>query len=108
MIDLFQVTSGSLDASQEMRVLGVCNLLGSCVSSMPTHGAFTRSAVSRASGVETPAAGIYSSMLTIFALSFLTPYFYYIPKPVLSAVLISAVAFLIDLRIVRRLWRGNS
>lgn len=91
-----------------MMTLGMCNLLGSCVSSMPTAGAFTRSAVSRASGIETPLAGIYSAMLTIFALSFLTPYFYYIPKPVLSAVLISAVVFLIDWKIVQRLWHGNS
>jgi MFS superfamily sulfate permease-like transporter len=44
----------------------------------------------------------------MLALSFLTPYFYFIPKPVLSAVLISAVVFLIDWKIVQRLWHGNS
>lgn len=49
-----------MDASHEMRTLGVCNILGSFVSSMPTCGAFTRSAVSNASGVQTPMAGLYS------------------------------------------------
>lgn len=46
--------------------------------------------------------------MTILALSFLTPYFVYIPKAVLSAVLISAVVFLMDFQIVQQLWRGSS
>ncbi|KAJ8683151.1 hypothetical protein QAD02_018943, partial [Eretmocerus hayati] len=100
-------SGASVNASQEMRTLGLCNLLGSCVSSMPTAGAFTRSAVSHASGIQTPMAGVYSGFMTIFALSFLTPYFYFIPKPVLSAVLISAVIFLFDWQIVQRLWTGS-
>lgn len=61
------IASGSVNASQEMRTLGICNILGSCVGSMPTCGAFTRSAVSHASGVQTPFAGIYSG----WSLSFL-------------------------------------
>ncbi|XP_023245583.1 sodium-independent sulfate anion transporter-like isoform X2 [Copidosoma floridanum] len=100
-------SGAAINASQEMRTLGLCNLLGCCVSSMPTCGAFTRSAVSRASNIQTPLAGVYSGVMAILALSFLTPYFYYIPKPVLSAVLISAVVFLIDWQIVEQLWRGN-
>lgn len=62
---------------------------------MPTCGAFTRSAVSQASGVRTPLAGLYSALLTILALSLLTPYFYYIPKATLAAVLIVAVVFMV-------------
>ena len=34
-----------VDASQEMVALGVCNLMGSFVSSMPTTGSFSRTAV---------------------------------------------------------------
>ncbi|KAJ1527169.1 hypothetical protein ONE63_008700 [Megalurothrips usitatus] len=96
-----------VDASQEMLTLAVCNVLGSFVSSMPTCGAFTRSAVSSASGVRTPLAGLYSGALILVALVFLTPYFYYIPKATLSAVLISAVIFLVDVDILRPLWRTS-
>lgn len=78
-----------------MFTLGICNLLGSCVSSMPTCGAFTRSAVSHASGVRTPLAGIYSALITLLALSLLTPYFYFIPKATLAAVLTIAVMFMV-------------
>ena len=47
-------------------------------------------------------------IMAIFALSFLTPYFYYIPKATLSAVLISAVMFLFDWRILQPLVKGSS
>lgn len=57
------VKDGILDASQEMLTLGICNVAGSFFSAMPTCGAFTRSAVSQASGVRTPMAGIYTGKL---------------------------------------------
>ncbi|XP_076757529.1 sodium-independent sulfate anion transporter [Xylocopa sonorina] len=95
-----------VNATQEMLTLGLCNIIGSFVSSMPTAGAFTRSAVVSASGVRTPMAGIYVGTMTLLALSFLTPYFYYIPRSTLAAVLISAVIFIIDLKIIKLLWKG--
>ncbi|KAH8243905.1 hypothetical protein KR032_011276 [Drosophila birchii] len=101
------VKDGNLDASQEMLTLGLCNIAGSFFSAMPTCGAFTRSAVSQASGVRTPMAGIYTGLIVLSALSILTPYFQYIPKASLSAVLIAAVIFMIDLAPVKELWHTN-
>lgn len=96
----------TVEATQEMLTLGLCNILGSFVSSMPTCGAFTRSAVSSASGVRSPMAGLYTGTMTLLALSFLTPYFYYIPRATLAAVLISAVIFMIDWRTMGLLVKG--
>nr|XP_029709679.1 sodium-independent sulfate anion transporter-like isoform X2 [Aedes albopictus] len=96
-----------VDASQEMIALGLCNLLGSCFSAMPTCGAFTRSAVSHSSGVRTPLAGIYSAIMTLLALSLLTPYFYFIPKTTLAAVLICSVVFMVDFSIVKVLFKAS-
>ncbi|XP_055615206.1 sodium-independent sulfate anion transporter [Toxorhynchites rutilus septentrionalis] len=96
-----------VDASQEMIALGLCNIFGSCFQSMPTCGAFTRSAVSHSSGVRTPLAGLYSAILTLLALSLLTPYFYFIPKTTLAAVLICSVMFMIDFKIVDTLRRTS-
>uniref|UniRef100_A0A182MMI7 STAS domain-containing protein n=1 Tax=Anopheles culicifacies TaxID=139723 RepID=A0A182MMI7_9DIPT len=98
-------TDGVVDATQELIALGLCNVIGSCFRAMPTTGAFTRSAVSHASGVRTPLSGLYSALLTLLALGVLTPYFYYIPRATLAAVLIVAVASMLDLAIVRRLSR---
>ncbi|KMQ95241.1 sodium-independent sulfate anion transporter [Lasius niger] len=49
-----------LDATQEMIALGVCNIFGSFVRSMPVTGSFTRTAVNHASGVKTPLGGIFT------------------------------------------------
>ncbi|KAG5311893.1 S2611 protein, partial [Pseudoatta argentina] len=97
----------SINATQEMLALGFSNIVGSFVSSLPTTGAFTRSAVSSASGVQTPMAGLYSGTMVLLALSFLTSYFYYIPRATLAAVLISAVLFMIDVKIIKLLWKGS-
>ncbi|KAL4707552.1 hypothetical protein ACJJTC_000304 [Scirpophaga incertulas] len=98
---------GRVDATQEMVALGLCNVAGSLVGAMPACGAFTRSAVGHASGVRTPAAGLVAGVITLLALMFLTEYFYYIPKACLSSVLICAVIFMIDYKIVRVLWRES-
>ncbi|XP_058063396.1 sodium-independent sulfate anion transporter-like [Anopheles bellator] len=98
----------AVDATQELIALGLCNIIGSCFRSMPTTGAFTRSAISHASGVRTPLAGLYCALATLLALGVLTPYFYYIPRATLAAVLIAAVAPMLDLPIVARLRRTGS
>lgn len=97
----------AMDATQEMVALAACNLLGSLVQAMPVCGAFTRSAVSHASGVRTPMVGLYTSVLVILTLEFFTPCFYYIPRATLAAVLVCAVASFIDVAIVAQLWRTS-
>ncbi|KAJ8916115.1 hypothetical protein NQ315_004482 [Exocentrus adspersus] len=96
-----------VDASQEMITLGLCNVFGSFVKAMPSCGAFTRSAVASSSDVRTPLQGIYSGSVIILALSVLAPYFYFIPKSTLAAVLITAGSSLIDYEIFPVLWRCN-
>merc|ERR1711894_467810 len=67
-----------VDANQEMIALGLCNLAGSFVQSMPTTGSFSRTAVNCASGVKTPGGGIWTGALVIFALALLMPLCAYI------------------------------
>ncbi|XP_036346277.1 sodium-independent sulfate anion transporter-like [Rhagoletis pomonella] len=101
------VKDNRLEASQEMLTLGICNLAGSFFNCIPTCGAFTRSAVSQASGVRTPLCGIYTALMVYLALTVLTPYFGYIPKSSISAVLIAAVVFMIDFSPIKTLWNSN-
>nr|CAD7587967.1 unnamed protein product [Timema genevievae] len=51
-------TNKSVDATQEMLALGLSNVLGSFLGSMPVTGSFTRTAVNNASGVRTQIGGI--------------------------------------------------
>ncbi|KAJ8667345.1 hypothetical protein QAD02_009007 [Eretmocerus hayati] len=101
-------TSGSqVDATQELITLGICNVFGSCASSMPVTGSFSRSAVNHASGVKTPMGGLYTGLLIILALTLLTPYFYFIPKASLAAVIICAVIYMIEYEVVKLMWKSS-
>ncbi|KAF5289787.1 hypothetical protein FQA39_LY03704 [Lamprigera yunnana] len=96
-----------VDATQELFTLSLANIFGSFFSSMPVTGSFSRSAVNHASGVETQLGGIFTGVLVILALSFLTPYFAFIPKSSLAAVIICAVIFMIEYEIVKPMWKSN-
>jgi len=50
----------------------------------------------------------FPGTVIILALSLLAPYFYYIPRTTLAAVLIAAVSFMIDWKILNTLWKCNS
>ncbi|KAG5680807.1 hypothetical protein PVAND_010292 [Polypedilum vanderplanki] len=94
-----------INATWELIALSLSNIIGSFFSSIPVTGSFSRSAVNHASGVKTPIGGIYTGILVILALSILTPYFQYIPRAALSAVIISAVIFMIEYEVIKPLWR---
>lgn len=65
----FAAKGKTLDATQEIVSLGACNIIGSFFRSFPVNGSFTRSAVSDASGVRTPAAGFYTGNQNIFIMN---------------------------------------
>nr|XP_021193420.2 sodium-independent sulfate anion transporter [Helicoverpa armigera] len=94
-----------VDATQEMVALGVCNMASALVHSMPVSGALSRGAVNHASGVATTAGGLYTGALVLLSLQYFTPYFYYIPKASLAAVIIAAVVFMMELHVFKPIWR---
>ncbi|KAF2899319.1 hypothetical protein ILUMI_06855 [Ignelater luminosus] len=95
----------TIDATQEMLAIGICNIASSFVSSMPVTGALSRGAVNNASGVKTTFGGIYTGIIVIASLHFFTPYFFYIPKASLAAVIIAAVVFMVEFHVIKPIWR---
>ena len=91
-----------------MIALGICNLMGSFVKSMPTTGSFSRTAVNSASGVKTPAGGIYTGSLVLLALAVLMPFCAYIPQASLGALIITAVIFSVEFEVVMPIWKSKS
>ncbi|KAL6261210.1 hypothetical protein P5V15_008735 [Pogonomyrmex californicus] len=97
----------SLDATQEMIALGVCNIFGSFVRSMPVTGSFTRTAVNHASGVKTPLGGIFTGSLVLLAVGLLTSTFRFIPKATLAGLIICAMYYMLDFSTYALLWRAR-
>ncbi|XP_053972906.1 sodium-independent sulfate anion transporter-like isoform X2 [Hylaeus volcanicus] len=94
-----------IDATQEMLALGACNVLSAFVSSMPVSGGLSRGAVNHSSGVKTTLGGIYTGLLVLISLQFLTPYLYFIPNAALAAIIIAAVIFMVELHVIKPIWR---
>ena len=96
-----------LDANQELRALGLSNIIGSLFQSYPTTGGFSRSAVNDDAGAVTPMASLIAASLIALTLLFLTPMFYFLPKAVLAAIIIVSVVGLIDIKLPISLWKSH-
>jgi len=46
---------------------------------IPAFGGYGRSLVNKSTGGKTPMSSVFLSLITIFCILFLLPYFYYIP-----------------------------
>ncbi|KAI8796922.1 sodium-independent sulfate anion transporter [Biomphalaria glabrata] len=102
-----RINNYKLDPTQELIAIGSANILSSFVSSYPITGSFSRTAVNSQCGVRTPLGGIWTGGLVILALCVLTPWFYYIPKSALAAVIIAAVIQMVEYHVVIQLWKAN-
>ncbi|XP_061387889.1 sodium-independent sulfate anion transporter [Musca vetustissima] len=96
-----------VDASQEMIALGLSNILSSFFSSMPITGSFTRTSINHSSGVKTTMGGAFTGALVLLALAFLTTTFSYIPKATLSAIIISAMIFMVEYERIIEIWKSK-
>jgi SulP family sulfate permease len=87
-----------INPNQELIALGTANIFGAIFSAYPTTGGFGRSAVNNDAGAKTGMASIIAALVIALTLLFLTPLFYYLPKPILASVIMVAVFGLIDIK----------
>ncbi|CAB3363908.1 Hypothetical predicted protein [Cloeon dipterum] len=81
----------TIDTTQELLALGLTNILGSFVQSIPVSASFVRSAVNVASGVKTPISNLYTGGIMLAVLGVLAQYLSYIPTSTLAAVIITSL-----------------
>ncbi|MGM0587921.1 MAG: SulP family inorganic anion transporter [Bacteroidota bacterium] len=86
-----------VDPNHELIAIGASNVAGSFFHAIPVSGSFSRTAASEQAGAQTPMANVITALTIILTLSFLTPVFYYLPEPILAAVIVVSVFSLIDI-----------
>ncbi|MDZ4683323.1 MAG: SulP family inorganic anion transporter, partial [Saprospiraceae bacterium] len=96
-----------VDSNQELTALGLANIGAAFIQSYPVTGGFSRTAVNDQAGAKTGMASIFSAVLIVLTLLFLTPLFYYLPNAVLAAVVLVAVAGLVDYKEAIHLWHQD-
>jgi len=97
-----------VEANQELIAIGLSNFFGSFVSAYPLAGSFSRSAVLSSTGVKTPLAGIFTAIIIIISLIYLTPALFWVPTSALAAMIICSSLPLFDWETILRLYKAKS
>jgi SulP family sulfate permease len=100
-------TGQRLDPNQELIGQGIANIVGSFTQSYPVSGSFSRSAVNIQAGAATGMSSVFSSLVVLITLLFLTPLLYYLPQAVLAAIIMMAVVGLINVKGVVHAWQAQ-
>ncbi|XP_075232221.1 sodium-independent sulfate anion transporter-like [Lycorma delicatula] len=96
-----------IETSQEFLSLSLANTFGGFLGAMPATGVIIAGAVASTCNVKTTFAGVYSGMLSVLTLTFLTPYMYFIPKASLSAVIIFSVMVKLNIKTAYSIWKTD-
>merc|ERR1711876_88154 len=97
----------SIDASQELLALGVCNLVGSWFQIYPVSGVLSLATVVEAAGATTPLYGIMAGSGLIICCAALLFLFEWLPKPVLGAIVFVGIMGLIDTHKMKKIYKLN-
>jgi high affinity sulfate transporter 1 len=97
-----------VEADQELVALGVSNLGAGLLQGFAVDASLSRSAGADSSGVKSQLSNIILFVFLIVTMLLLMPLFHDLPEAVLGAIVIGAVAHLVDVGALRRLRRANS
>ncbi len=97
----------ALDPRQELLGIGAANLATSLGRGYPVAGGLSQSAVNDKAGARTPLALVFASLTLAVCLLFLTELLENLPKAVLAAVVLTAIAGLFDLPALIHMWRAS-
>lgn len=93
--------------NQELLALGAANMAAGLFRGFAVAGGFSRGAVNFRAGAKTQLSGVVAAAVLALAVAFLTPLFFYLPRAALAAVIVVAVASLVDVRGSLRMFQIN-
>jgi sulfate permease, SulP family len=100
-------THERIDASQELLASGSANVAAGVFQAFPVAGGFSRTAVNHQAGARTPVASLITAAMVGLSALALTPLFTHLPRAVLAAIVVVAVAGLVDIGGARYAWRTD-
>lgn len=100
-------TRSRIDPNKELVGQGLANLAAAVSQGFPVSGSFSRSAVNLNAGAVTGLASVISGLLVLLTLLFLTGLLYHLPQAVLAAVIMMAVAGLVNFGAIRHAWQTH-
>ena len=94
-----------LDSNQEFLALAGANLASGLGHGFPISGGMSQSLVNESGGARTPLSGLIASGIILVVAIFFTDLLRNLPQPVLAAIVLMAVATLVKVKVLKRLWQ---
>lgn len=94
-----------VDSNQELLALAGANLAAGLGRGFPVSGGMSQSLVNESAGARTPLSGLIAAGIILLVALFFTDLLSNLPQPVLAAVVLMAVASLVKIKVLRRLWQ---
>ena len=96
-----------LDSNQEFLALAAANLASGVGQGFPISGGMSQSLVNESGGARTPLSGLIAAGIILVVALFFTDLLRNLPQPVLAAIVLMAVASLIKVKVLKRLWHAH-
>jgi high affinity sulfate transporter 1 len=93
------------DSNQEFVALAGANLAAGLGHGFPISGGMSQSLVNESGGARTPVSGVIAAGLILVVALFFSELLHNLPQPVLAAIVLMAVASLVKVNELRRLWQ---
>jgi SulP family sulfate permease len=100
-------TKQRIDPNQELVGQGLSNIVGSLFQSFPVSGSFSRSAVNLSAGAMTGLSSVIAGSIVLVTLLLLTPLLYHLPQSALAAIIMLAVANLVNFKAILHAWQAQ-
>jgi SulP family sulfate permease len=98
---------GRFDANQENLALAVSNLVAGVGSGFPVSGGTSQSLVNEDAGARTPLSTAFAGVFILVVVLFFSHLLSALPQPVLAAVVLVAVAGLLNVSALKELWHND-
>lgn len=93
--------------NKELRAVGIANMVGGLFGAMPGSGSASRGAAAQAAGMRTQVTQVFAAFSIALVLIFFNELLFYMPTAVLAAIVVVAVASLIDIKLFVHLFRAR-
>ena len=94
-----------LDNNRELLAYGAMNLGSALVGSCPINGSVSRSGIADSLGIKSQIASLSASITMLLVLLFGTPLLKFLPVPLLTGIVITALIGILELNMVKKLWK---
>lgn len=96
-----------LNNNQELIAYSLMNFSSAVTGCCPINGSVSRSGIADQFGCKSQIMSITASISMVLVILFCTPYFIYLPVPILTGIVMSALLGIIDFKQAKRLWKCN-